>query len=112
MSFGVVSGVGRGMGVLDGVVIVEGEGAVLAVIVRRPVVTNGDGGALFQNYFEGGLVKSSRILSECWYIVVAIPSVGPSVRLSGRCTVEKRLIGSRCRWGGGYRVGREMGTVY
>ena len=26
MSFGVVSGVGRGMGVLDGVVIVEGKG--------------------------------------------------------------------------------------
>ena len=29
MPFGVVSGVGRGLGVLDGVVIVEGEGAVL-----------------------------------------------------------------------------------
>ena len=29
MPFGMVSGVGRGMGVLDGVVIVEGEGAVL-----------------------------------------------------------------------------------
>jgi len=28
MPFGVVSGVGRGMGVLDGAVIVEGEGAV------------------------------------------------------------------------------------
>ena len=28
MPFEVVSGVGRGMGVLDGVVIVEGEGAV------------------------------------------------------------------------------------
>ena len=29
MPLGVVSGVGRGMGVLDGVVIVEREGAVL-----------------------------------------------------------------------------------
>ena len=29
MPFGVVSGVGQGMGVLDGVVITEGEGAVL-----------------------------------------------------------------------------------
>jgi len=29
MSFGVVSGVGRRIGVLDGVVIGEGEGAVL-----------------------------------------------------------------------------------
>jgi len=28
MQFGVLSGVGRGMGVLDGVVIVEGEWAV------------------------------------------------------------------------------------
>ena len=28
MSFGVVSGVGRGMDVLDGVVIVEGEGEI------------------------------------------------------------------------------------
>ena len=29
MPFGVVSGVGRRMGVLDGVIIVEGEGTVL-----------------------------------------------------------------------------------
>ena len=29
------------MGVLDGVVIVEGEGAVLGMNVERPVVTNG-----------------------------------------------------------------------
>jgi len=28
MPFGVVSGVGRGMGVLDGMVIVDGKGAV------------------------------------------------------------------------------------
>jgi len=40
MAFGVVSGVGRAMGVLDGVVIVEGEGSVLGVNVGRPIVTN------------------------------------------------------------------------
>jgi len=30
------------MGVLDGAVIVEGEGAVLEVNLRRPIVNNGD----------------------------------------------------------------------
>ena len=42
MPFGVVSTVGRGMGVLDGVEIVEGEGAVLVVNVGHPIVTSGD----------------------------------------------------------------------
>jgi len=37
----VVSGVGRGMGVLDGVEIVE-EGAVLGVYVGHSIVTNED----------------------------------------------------------------------
>jgi len=37
MPFGVVSGVGRGMGV-DGVVIVEGEEAVLGVNLGRPIL--------------------------------------------------------------------------
>jgi len=41
MPFGVVSGVGRGIGVLDGVKIVEGRGSV-RVNVRHPIVTNGD----------------------------------------------------------------------
>jgi len=40
MLFGVVSGVGRAMGVFDGVVIVEGEGVVFGVIVGRPIETN------------------------------------------------------------------------
>ena len=40
--FGVVSVVDRGTGVLDGVVIVEEEGAVLAVNLGRPILTNGD----------------------------------------------------------------------
>jgi len=42
MPFGMVSGVGRMLGVLDGVVIVEGERAVLVVNLGRPTVTNGD----------------------------------------------------------------------
>jgi len=42
MPFEMVSGVGRGMGVLDGVVIIEGEGAVLWVNFGRRIVTNGD----------------------------------------------------------------------
>ena len=44
MPFGMVSGVGREMGVLDGVVIVEGKGAVFLArgYLGRPIVTNGD----------------------------------------------------------------------
>jgi len=42
MPFGMVNGVGRGMGVLDGVEIVEGEGAVLWINAEHPIVTNGD----------------------------------------------------------------------
>jgi len=42
MPFGVVSGVGRRIGVLDAVEIVEGEGAVLGVNMGHPIVTNGD----------------------------------------------------------------------
>ena len=41
MPFRLVSGVGRRMGVLDGVVIAEGEGALLWVNLGRPVATNG-----------------------------------------------------------------------
>jgi len=37
-----MSGVSRVMGVLDGVVIVEGEGAVLWVNLGRPTGTSGD----------------------------------------------------------------------
>ena len=42
MPFGMVSGVGRGMGVLDGVVIVKKEVAVLGVNFNlgHPIVTN------------------------------------------------------------------------
>jgi len=57
--FGIVSGVSRMMGVLDGVVIVEGEGSVLGVNLGRPTEINGDyaeylrkSDALFSNHFE------------------------------------------------------------
>ena len=42
MPFRVTSGVGRVMGVLDGVVIVEGQGAVLGVNLGRPTGTSGN----------------------------------------------------------------------
>ena len=42
MPFGMVSGVSRMMGVLDGVVIIEVQGAVLGVNLGRSTVTNGD----------------------------------------------------------------------
>jgi len=51
------------MGVLDGVVIVEGKGAVFGVNLGRPIVTNGhfvaylcESDALFSNYFEEDLL--------------------------------------------------------
>jgi len=48
MPFGMVSGVGRGMGVSDGVVIVEVSGLNLG----SPIVTNGNFATqLFPNYF-------------------------------------------------------------
>jgi len=42
MPFAVVSGVGRGMGVLYGGGDRRREGAVLRVNLGRPIVTNGD----------------------------------------------------------------------
>jgi len=42
MPFGVMSGMGQGMSVLDEVEIVEGEGVGLRVNVGHPIVANGD----------------------------------------------------------------------
>jgi len=42
MPFGMVSAVGRGMIVLDGVGYRRTEGAVLGLKLGRPIVTNGD----------------------------------------------------------------------
>ena len=41
-----------------GVVTVEGKWAVLGVNVGHPIVTNGDGDALFPNYFGEDLLLS------------------------------------------------------
>jgi len=65
MLFGVVSGVDRGMGTLDGVVIVEWEMAVLGVSVGRPIVTNGDGDALLPNYFGEDLFNCEILYYTC-----------------------------------------------
>ena len=47
-------------GVLDGVVIVKGEEAVLEVNLGRPIVTNGDFATpLFPNYFRQYLLYKS-----------------------------------------------------
>ena len=51
--------------VLDGMVIVEGEWAVLGVILGRPVVTNEDSVTrLFPNYFGQDFVSIFRPSSE------------------------------------------------
>jgi len=52
MPFGAMREVDRGMGVLDGLVIVEAEGAVLGVNLGRPINQWGLCDALFSNYFE------------------------------------------------------------
>jgi len=52
MPFGMVSGVGQRMGVLDGCGYRRRKGAVLAVNFGRPIVTNGDlATRLLPNYF-------------------------------------------------------------
>ena len=51
-------GVRRGMGVLDGVIIVEGEGAAFGLILGRPIVTNGEFATrIFPNYFAQYLLE-------------------------------------------------------
>ena len=59
MSFGVVNGVGRGMGVLDGGGDRRMGTASFWVNFRRLIVTNGDGDALFPNYFVEDLFALS-----------------------------------------------------
>ena len=62
MQFGMVSEVGRGMGVLDGVVIIEGEEAAFGVNMGRPIVTNGDFATwLFPNYFGQDLFYNNVV---------------------------------------------------
>jgi len=57
MLFGMVSGVGRGIAVLDGGGDRRREGAVSGVNMGRPIVTNEDFATLlFPNYFGQDLV--------------------------------------------------------
>ena len=57
------SGVGRGMGVLDGGCDCRRERAVLGVNLGRPIVTNGDFATrLFSNYFGQDLSLEVEVL--------------------------------------------------
>jgi len=61
MPFGMVSGVGRGMGVLDGGGDPRrGRGSIEVNKGGRLTVTNGDGDALFTNYFGEDFFSSIR----------------------------------------------------
>jgi len=65
--FGMVSGVGRGMGVLDGGGDRRMEGAVLGVNLGRPIVTNGAFETrLFSNYFEDLFLVTPAVTAELW----------------------------------------------
>ena len=68
MPFGVVGGVGRGMGVLDRGSDRRREGTALGVNLGRPIVTSGDGDALFPNYFGEDFVFES----ECDFCFVIL----------------------------------------
>ena len=52
------------MGVLHGMVIVKGKGAVLWVNLEHPIVTNGHGVALFPNYFGKDLFTELTVLNN------------------------------------------------
>ena len=56
MPFGVVSGVGRGLGVLDGGSDRQSGMGTFGVNFVRPIVTNRDGDAFFPNYFGEDLL--------------------------------------------------------
>ena len=79
MPFGLVSGVGRRMGVLDGVIIVEGERAVLGVKFGRYIVTSGDGDALFPNYFERTCWRYVALVVVLWRPALSSSSASASV---------------------------------
>jgi len=73
MPFGMVSGVSRGMGVLDGLVIVEGERAVLGVNLGHHIVTNWD----FVAYHTDSCVEVREPI-KVWFGVVSVfcPGIG------------------------------------
>jgi len=67
MLFGIVNGVGRGMGALD--CDRRREGAVLRVNLGHPIVTSGDSDTLFPNYFGGiGFVLAYKYFCGCFVV--------------------------------------------
>ena len=80
MAFGMVSGIGRKMDVLDWVVIVEGEGTVLGVNVGHHIVTNGDFATrLFSNYFGQDFfsyTKYTLVKEKCLLLRVPLRPTG------------------------------------
>ena len=66
MLFGMVSGVGRGMGVLDGVGDHQGVRSSFGLNLWRPIVTNGDGDTLFPNYIWKDLLVLSVRQCVVW----------------------------------------------
>ena len=66
MPLGLVSGVGRGRGILDGVVIVEGKGADFwgsRLNVGHHIVTSGDCGVVIVCH-EGGDAAFPKLLCD------------------------------------------------
>jgi len=73
MPFGVVSGIGRWMGVLHGVEIVEADGAVSGVNVGHPVVTKGI------LYVRGGDAALPKLLWNFLFSFVTVYTVAKLV---------------------------------
>ena len=68
MPFRVVSGVGRWMGVLEEMVIVEGEGAVLWMNLGRPIVISGVFATwLFSDYLEDLLLLLQFLVNKNYH---------------------------------------------
>jgi len=91
MQFGMVSGVGRGMVFLMGLVIVKGEWAVLRVNFGHPIVTNGD---FIHSYVE---VHESIELS---FGMVSQVSLGIRVLDGGPCVSGVHVS----QWERGFQV--------
>jgi len=90
MPFGVVSG--RGMGVLDGVVVVEGEGAVLGLNLGSPIVTNG---GFAMRLFPTVLVNVVNVLCFlerfCYKnVTTRNPNWGPADGLAQKIAVKRK----------------------
>jgi len=95
-----VSGVGRGMGVLDGVVIIEGDGIVLGVNLEHPIVTNGSLCCLlvrqrraFPKLLWEGLVYHTTLYGSAVFAVVLCLSVSLSVGHKSGVLLKRLNVG-------------------